>query len=113
MLGPAGSGKSSVVLALVRAGFMLVADDQVIVTDGVARGPAALSGLIEVRGVGIVQLPYLRAARIVIAVTIGRAERVAGAAQHPTLGIPMINVDVTGAVARIEASLRCPAIRIV
>lgn len=67
--GPAGSGKSRLALRLIQAaaggGLLLarlVADDRVHVeaVHGrlVARPPAALAGLLEVRGLGIQQLPY-------------------------------------------------------
>jgi serine kinase of HPr protein (carbohydrate metabolism regulator) len=66
--GPAGSGKSRLVLNLIQAGggrlafARLVADDRVHV-DAVhgrliARPAAALAGLLEVRGLGIQQLQY-------------------------------------------------------
>ena len=58
LLGPSGAGKSDLALRLVAAGWRLVADDRVVVTarDGqvIAAAPPRLSGLMEVRGVGIV-----------------------------------------------------------
>ena len=71
VLGPAGSGKSSLILALITSGFMLVADDRVDVSDGVAHGPPSLAGLLEVRGAGIIRLPYLRRAVLRLIVQIG------------------------------------------
>lgn len=67
--GPAGSGKSRLVLSLIQAAAggqlvfaRLVADDRVHVevVRGrlIARPPAALAGLLEVRGLGIQQLQY-------------------------------------------------------
>ena len=67
--GPAGSGKSRLALSLIQAAShgqlifaRLVADDRVHVeaTHGrlIARPPAALAGLLEVRGLGIAHLPY-------------------------------------------------------
>jgi HPr kinase/phosphorylase len=58
LLGPPGSGKSDLLLRLLGHGWTLVADDQVeVVAHGgsglVARAPTALSGMLEVRGVGI------------------------------------------------------------
>ena len=64
--GAAGSGKSSLALALMedpRGDSKLVADDRVELLEraGVllASAPDALQGLIEVRGVGIVHRPFL------------------------------------------------------
>ncbi len=66
--GPAGAGKTHLALALIdmwrgQGGFArLLSDDQVFVMqrDGrlVAHTPRAIAGLAEIRGVGIVELPY-------------------------------------------------------
>jgi len=67
--GPAGSGKSRLVLNLLQGasnGLLtfarLVADDRVLVSAAharlIAQPPAALAGLLEVRGLGIQQLQY-------------------------------------------------------
>jgi len=67
--GPAGSGKSRLVLDLIQAasnGLLkfarLVADDRVHIQAAhdrlIARSPPALAGLLEVRGLGIQQLQY-------------------------------------------------------
>ncbi|HZH26443.1 MAG TPA: HPr kinase/phosphatase C-terminal domain-containing protein [Azospirillaceae bacterium] len=68
--GPSGVGKSDLALRLLdgapgrgsRTDAVLVADDQVeLHADGgrlLAAPPAALAGLIEVRGIGIVELPW-------------------------------------------------------
>lgn len=54
ILGPPGSGKSDLVLRLIQQGWRLVADDQVECGPGlVVSAPPALSGLLEVRGLGI------------------------------------------------------------
>jgi HPr kinase/phosphorylase len=67
--GPSGSGKSRLVLRLLQAcdaGALvwarLVADDRVILEPAegrvVVRAPAALRGLLEMRGVGLCKLPF-------------------------------------------------------
>jgi serine kinase of HPr protein (carbohydrate metabolism regulator) len=67
--GPAGSGKSRLALNLIQAASngklifaRLVADDRVHIEAAhdrlIARPPAALAGLLEVRGLGIQRLPY-------------------------------------------------------
>jgi len=57
LLGPSGAGKSDLVLRLMDAGWMLVADDQVALRAEAgtlrATAPAALRGLLEVRGLGL------------------------------------------------------------
>lgn len=58
--GPSGAGKSDLALRLIEAGGRLVADDQTRLTRSgrslFATAPAALAGLLEVRGIGIVKL---------------------------------------------------------
>jgi len=56
LLGPPGCGKSDFCLRLLGLGFTLIADDQVELAedDGQLQAPAALAGMIEVRGLGIV-----------------------------------------------------------
>jgi HPr kinase/phosphorylase len=58
--GPSGAGKSDLALRLIEAGGRLVADDQTRLSRSgsrlLAAAPAALAGLIEVRGVGILKL---------------------------------------------------------
>tara|TARA_R100000501_G_scaffold10060_1_gene19785 strand:+ start:67531 stop:67956 length:426 start_codon:yes stop_codon:yes gene_type:complete len=60
LTGPSGSGKSDLALQLIDRGAMLVADDQVelSVDDDRLFGAciAGFSGMIEVRGIGIVRL---------------------------------------------------------
>lgn len=60
--GPAGAGKSDLGLRLINSGAILVADDQVILADsgGFLRAspPTNIAGLLEVRGVGIMKMPY-------------------------------------------------------
>ena len=61
--GPAGSGKSSLALALIDRGAVLVGDDGVTVTrDGhaVRASPAPeTSGLLEIRNVGLIEFATL------------------------------------------------------
>lgn len=72
--GPSGSGKSDLALRLIEAGAVLVADDQVAVEPrgGALRAsaPAALRGLLEVRGVGIVPMDSLDSAPVGLVVDL-------------------------------------------
>jgi len=76
--GPAGCGKSSLALDLMSRGAELVADDQTeLVLDGdrlMARCPAALLGLIEARGVGILRAKALATADIVLVADLSQSE---------------------------------------
>jgi serine kinase of HPr protein (carbohydrate metabolism regulator) len=75
--GPSGAGKSDLALRFIALGGgeeerpMLVADDQVFVTpDGhgrlIAAAPAAIAGKIEVRGVGIMEVPAVEEAELAL-----------------------------------------------
>lgn len=61
--GPSGAGKSDLALRLLDGGDRLVADDYVCVAleSGalVASPPPSIAGLIEVRGVGILSVPFV------------------------------------------------------
>jgi HPr kinase/phosphorylase len=73
-------------------GFALIADDQVLVADGYASAPDALAGLLEVRGLGLVRLPYVTA-RLALAVRLGMGERLPQPLRLPDLDLPLINLD--------------------
>lgn len=74
--GPSGSGKSDLALRFLTsantgpAPRRLIADDQVRVTRAgdrlQASAPASIAGLIEVRGVGVVAMPSLESASLVL-----------------------------------------------
>lgn len=108
--GPSGSGKSDLALRLLGRGFGLVADDQVEIGDGAAWAPEALAGLLEVRGLGIVRLPYLSRVnlKLVIALT-GQTERLPEPEAHQTLGLPVVRVLGSAASApdRVALALDC------
>lgn len=75
ILGPAGAGKSDLVLRLMGRGWILVADDQVEVTaapDGLmAAPPEPLRGQLEVRGLGLLRdLPVTAPARLRLVVDV-------------------------------------------
>jgi len=115
ILGPSASGKSDLVLRLLSCGFDLVADDQVDIDDGIASCPPALAGLLEVRGLGIVRLPYRARARLVLIVELARpADRLPMPRQHPVLGLPVVGIDPAAASApeRVALALDCATGRI-
>lgn len=105
--GPSGSGKSDLALRLLDAGARLVADDQVELRRAgravLARAPAVLAGLFEIRGVGIVRVDALEEAPLVLIVELipsAEVERLPEARTETVLGlaIPLI------ALAPFEAS---------
>ena len=107
LIGPPGSGKSDLLLRLLDQGFELLADDRVEIEDGIARAPTSIAGLLEVRGLGILTLPYVSAARLVLAVILERGERLPEPETH--LGVPLVRIDgaLASAPARVTAAWRC------
>jgi serine kinase of HPr protein (carbohydrate metabolism regulator) len=76
LLGKSGAGKSDLALRLIALGARLVSDDRtdLFVDRGklFGRAPAAIKGLVEMRGVGIAALPHATKARVALAVSLGR-----------------------------------------
>lgn len=115
LTGPPGSGKSDLVLRLLGRGFDLVADDQVEIQDGTVRPPAALAGLLEARGIGIVRLPYVAESQVALVVVLSPdAERLPWPERHAELDVPMIRLDALAASApdRVALALDCALGRI-
>ena len=114
LLGPPGSGKSDLLLRLLDHGFALVADDRVEVIDGQASPPPALAGKLEVRGLGIVRLPYVAPARLALVVLMRGMVRLPPPATHPEFGLPSIGIDpaMASAAARVALALGCATGRI-
>ena len=78
--GPSGAGKSDIALRLIDGGAGLVSDDRTeLVREGdrlVARAPEALRNRLEVRGIGIVTIPTVARAPLVLVVDLVPAEQV-------------------------------------
>ena len=93
--GPSGSGKSSLALALIDRGAQLIGDDAVTLERAddriVARPPPNIAGLIEVRGVGLVEMTVAPAAPLALIVGIADApERLPEAVPtRDILGLPV------------------------
>ena len=104
LLGPPGAGKSDMVLRLLQHGFVLIADDQVCLEGRRASAPPRLAGLLEVRGLGILELPHV-AADLHLAVRLGRGERLPEEAHLPGLDLPLIWVDPAAASAPLRVAL--------
>lgn len=115
LLGPSGAGKSDLLLRLMAQGFDLVADDRVVLEDGLARAPAVLRGLIELRGWGIVRRPFRKAVRPVLCVRLlGKGEvlprlPIPEQAREARTGLPQLWLEglLASAVARVEMALDC------
>lgn len=78
LFGASGRGKSSLALQLIAYGAGLVSDDrtQLTASGGVleASAPPSIAGLIEARGVGILRMPFIAAARVKLIVDLDQLE---------------------------------------
>lgn len=72
--GPSGAGKSDLALRLIAQGAKLVSDDYVELTAKgralIAAPPGRIAGKLEVRGLGLVELPYRGRATVALAVEL-------------------------------------------
>jgi HPr kinase/phosphorylase len=115
LIGPPGVGKSDLLLRLLAKGFELVADDRVEIADGIARPVPALAGLLEVRGLGIVRLPYVATARLALAVELSATTtRLPAPAHHDALDLPLVRIDpnLPSAPERVALALDCAVGRV-
>jgi len=88
IVGPSGGGKSDLALrcltlapsALIPQAAQLVADDRVILTAAGGRlyveAPASIAGLIEVRGLGILQVPHVPRAGVALVAELAPPEEI-------------------------------------
>lgn len=93
--GPPGSGKSSLALALIGLGAQLIGDDAIsLEREGdllVASAPPNIAGLIEIRGVGLVEMPLAQPCPLALVLTLGTpSERLPeAAALREVMGVPV------------------------
>jgi HPr kinase/phosphorylase len=115
--GPSGSGKSDLALRLIEAGAELVADDRTVLTarDGglIAEPPLSIAGLLEVRGVGLLTLPYRDGVPVALLADLdaGRVpKRLPDPATETVDGVSVPRVDLSpfeaSAPAKLRAALR-------
>jgi serine kinase of HPr protein (carbohydrate metabolism regulator) len=111
--GASGAGKSDLALRLIDAGAHLVADDQSeLRRQGdslMVRAPAALAGLIEVRGIGIVRLAALAEATVALVADLvlpEQVERLPTPCNETVLGIVVPRITVAPFEASAAAKVR-------
>ena len=110
--GRSGSGKSDLALRLIDRGFVLVSDDQTLVSKSgnglIATAPATIRGKLEVRGIGIVTMPLAESVAVSLWVDLSsEIKRLPGDESHLILGmeVPEISLDATAASAPLKVEL--------
>ena len=111
--GPSGSGKSDLTLRLLDRGFMLVSDDRTIVRKAgekvIATAPDTIRGKLEIRGVGIVDIPSINDVPVALVVELtSDITRLPDNARERIIlgaGIPLISVDAMTASAASKVAL--------
>jgi serine kinase of HPr protein (carbohydrate metabolism regulator) len=118
--GPSGAGKSDLALRLIDRGARLVADDRVDLTVHrgrlIARAPAAIAGLIEIRGIGLIQVSVVAEAVVALAVDLtpgAMPERMPEPSTLTLAGIdlPLIALDPFQASAAAKIRLALATLR--
>ena len=116
--GPSGSGKSDLALRLIDDGADLIADDQVIIKSVgeilQLSSPDKISGLIEIRGVGVVRIKYVSGVPLGLILDINPRKKLK---RMPiikkeligSISIPVISIDAfeSSAVAKIKIFMQC------
>lgn len=111
LLGPPGSGKSDLALRLIDRGGVLIADDRVIVAPGdpaLLVCPQSICGRIEVRGLGLVDMPCVSGVPAALAVDLSVApDRMPLPARFPlaACSIPLIRLAPFEASAPLKVEL--------
>ena len=118
ILGPSGAGKSDLALRLIDGGALLVSDDQCFLSlrdrSVWARAPETISGLLEVRGKGIIPCATKAATHLVLAVELvqeapARMPEASfwspGDATWPRLPLLRLDAREASAVAKVRITL--------
>lgn len=125
LVGPSGAGKSDLALRLIStpvlvAGtlrtFTLLADDQVLIVardqELIVEAPRTIAGRLEVRGLGIVEVPHAgrAVARLVVDLTPGQIiERLPDPAETRAIAgreLPLMRLDPFAASAPVKIAFR-------
>ena len=115
--GPAGSGKSDLALRLIDAGASLIADDytKLEITNGrvFVSPPESISGMMEIRGIGVMHIGTSGPAPLAMIVDLVRHELIERLPEHLNteimgMAIPVIEVDPfePSAAAKVRMALR-------
>jgi len=116
--GPPGAGKSDLALRLIDGGARLVADDQAALRRSenqiLVGAPETISGLIEVRGIGILRVDPIETAPLALLVDLvpsAEIERIPASRVEDLLGvsIPLIALAPFEASAAAKIRFACRA----
>ncbi len=95
LVGDPGSGKSQLAAEMIALGAGLVADDWVVIERGravpiVMSAPGPIQGLLELRGIGLVRLPFVDQAPLscIIDLNRGTRDRLPETGHRGLLGVP-------------------------
>lgn len=111
--GRSGSGKSDLALRLIDRGAKLVSDDYTVLVRErdrlLAQPPATIAGKIEVRGIGIVDMPHGERVPVALVVCLSdQVERMPDDGEIRTIAgvvVPMITLNAREASAAIKVGL--------
>lgn len=110
--GPPGSGKSSLALSLIDRGATLIGDDGVeLEREGdtiLAKPPPNITGLLEIRGIGLVSFPVCESAPVALILNLvepGHAERL----PRRLIGRDILGVEIP--ILPFVPGHKAPAIR--
>ena len=111
--GPSGCGKSDLALRMMKKNIQLIADDRVdlALESGIltAQAPNYLRGLLEVRGLGVVEVPFSISIQVLGVIDLVKSNKIQRLPDHRTellLGveIPSYQIDPweASAIAKIQ-----------
>lgn len=102
-VGEAGSGKSSFAAELIARSGELVADDQVLICEEngklFADAPPPLAGVLELRGIGLVKLPYVASTQLHLVVECISGTAEATRCELLNVPLPCLRLDMTHAAS--------------
>jgi HPr kinase/phosphorylase len=119
--GPSGAGKSDLALRLIDGGATLVADDRTVIAvltgpDGiraVASPPPGLAGKLEVRGMGIIDAPFVSGVPLVLVCDLAPTDEIERWPEVETVEIagvalPRLRLDAktSSADAKVRLAVR-------
>ena len=112
--GPSGSGKSDLCLRMIEAGAAFISDDQTVLENKkgklTARCPASIKGLLEIRGIGIVEMPFIDETEISLKLSLKSLDQIDRMPEKQTefiegIEIPVFSINAFSASAIIKIKM--------